>query len=118
MAKTTHFCMGNAMKSEIGFAPGHLDCGMGMDMGHEENESDSEKSPQSCCKNITEHLQVDDDFQLKKDHFSFELNFAIALVQVLYFGFDLTDTEQPSIALYTSPPLHQDFHVLFEQFLI
>ncbi|MDO8966271.1 hypothetical protein [Algoriphagus sp.] len=118
MAKTTHFCMGHAMKSDFGFSPKHLDCGMAMDMDHEESDSKSEKSTQSCCENITEHLQVDEDVQLEKNHYSFNVVFAVALAQVFIFGLDSVETEQPTFALYTSPPLIQDFHVLFEQFLI
>jgi hypothetical protein len=118
MAKTTHFCMGQAMKSDIGFSPKHLDCGMAMDMDHEESDSNSEKPPQSCCENITEHLQVDDDVQLEKNHYSFNLDFALALTQIFIFGLDSVDTDQPTFTLYASPPLIQDFHVLFEQFLI
>ncbi|MBA4301013.1 MAG: hypothetical protein C0433_13065 [Cyclobacterium sp.] len=110
--------MGHAMKSDIGFSPKHLDCGMAMPMDHSENDQDDQKDPKSCCENITEHLQVDDDGQLKKSHYSFNVVFAVALTQVFIFGLDYVETEQPTFTLYTSPPLIQDFHVLFEQFLI
>jgi hypothetical protein len=118
MAKTTHFCMGHAMKSDFGFSPKHLDCGMAMDMDHEESDSKSEKSTQSCCENITEHLQVDEDVQLKKLDIKLTLNFTVALVQVFVFGLEPFDADQPTFSFYTSPPLNQDIHVLFEQFLI
>jgi hypothetical protein len=38
MAKTTHFCMGHAMKSEFGFGEKHLNCGMEMPMDHSDRE--------------------------------------------------------------------------------
>lgn len=110
--------MGHVMKSDIGFSPKYLDCGMAMDMGHEENGSQSENSQQSCCENITEHLQVDEDVQLKKVDLKITLNFTLALVQVFIFGLEPFDTDQPTFSFYTSPPLKQDFHILFEQFLI
>ena len=49
MAKTTHFCMGMEMKSEIGFGKKHVDCGMEMPMDHSENEQDNQQDTRSCC---------------------------------------------------------------------
>ena len=118
MAKTTHFCMGHAMKSEIGFSQKHLDCGMNMPMDHSENEDDNQKDPKSCCENITEQLQVDDDVELKKADLKLNLNFSVSLIHVFIFGLDLIDTDQSTFTFYLSPPLNQDIHVLFEQFLI
>lgn len=116
MAKTTHFCLGHAVKSEISYTPGHIDCGMEMDMDHEED--DSSQNPQSCCENITEHLQVDDEVQLKKQYFSIEPLFAQALVLVFVFGVELVEIDQPEYVLYTTPPLLQDYPVLYQSFLI
>ncbi|SEG18047.1 hypothetical protein SAMN03080598_02785 [Algoriphagus boritolerans DSM 17298 = JCM 18970] len=110
--------MGHVMKSDIGFSAKHLDCGMAMDMEHEESDSKSENSPQSCCKNIIEHLQVDEDVQLKKVDLKLSVNFTVALVQVFVFGLESSDSDQPTFSYYTSPPLNQDIHVLIEQFLI
>lgn len=118
MAKTTHFCMGHAMKSEIGFGEKHLDCGMDMPMDHSENEQDNSKDPKSCCENITEHLQVDEDVQLKKSEIKLDLNFSLALIQVFIFGLDSSFEENPKIPHYTSPPPFEDLHVLYETYLI
>lgn len=118
MAKTTHFCMGHAMNSEIGFGKKHLDCGMEMPMDHSENEQDNQKDLSSCCENITEHLQVDEDVHLKKFEVKLDLNFALALVQVFVFGLDLSDQENPELPHYSSPPLIEDLHVLHRTFLI
>lgn len=118
MAKTTHFCMGHAMKSELGFGEKHLDCGMEMPMNHSENEQDNQKDLGSCCENITEHLQVDDDVQLKKFEVKLDLNFALALVQVFVFGLDLSTQENPVLPHYPSPPPVEDLYVLYETYLI
>jgi hypothetical protein len=118
MAKTTHFCMGHAMKSELGFGEKHLDCGMAMPMDHSEKGQDSQKDPNSCCENITEHLQVDEDFQQKKFEIKLDLNFAMALVQVFIFGMDVSQQENPEFPLYNSPPPFEDLHVLYETYLI
>ena len=118
MAKTTHFCMGHEMKSEIGFGEKHLDCGMEMPMDHNEQEQDNNQDKKSCCENITEHLQVDEDVQLKKFEIKLDLNFAIALVQVFIFEMDHSTQENPDLPHYSSPPPVEDLHVLYETYLI
>lgn len=118
MAKTTHFCMGMEMKSEIGFGEKHVDCGMGMPMNHSENEQDNHQDPKSCCENITEQIQIDDEFQLKKVEFKFSHDFAMALVQVFVFGIAPNSSEKVTFSPYFSPPIDQDFEVLYQRFLI
>jgi len=118
MAKTTHFCMGHAMKSEIGFSQKHLDCGMNMPMDHSDHEADNKQDPNSCCENITEHLQVDDEVQIKNLDIKLDLNFAIALIQVFVIGSDYFSIESEIAPHHPSPPPAQDLHVLYETFLI
>lgn len=118
MAKTTHYCMGTEMKSELGFAAKHVDCGMEMPMNHDENSSDNQKDPSSCCENVTEHLQVDDDVQLKKLDIQFHLNFAVALVQVFVFGLEPSLDEPNTFSADYTPPISRDFQVLYQNFLI
>ncbi|TDQ18953.1 hypothetical protein DFQ04_0764 [Algoriphagus boseongensis] len=118
MAKTTHFCMGMEMKSEIGFGEKHVDCGMNMPMDHSENDSDNHQDPKSCCENVTTHLQVDDEVQLKKVDIDFSLNFAVALVQVLVFGIEFSSSEEKQFPSYSPPPIEQDLQVLYQSFLI
>jgi hypothetical protein len=118
MAKTTHFCMGTEMTSALGFGAKHVDCGMEMPMSHDEQDSSNQKDPNSCCENVTEHLQVDDDVQLKKLDIQFQLNFAVALVQVFVFGMDQTDADQTDFSPYLTPPLDQNFQLLYQNFLI
>lgn len=110
--------MGHEMKSELGFGEIHLDCGMAMPMDHSEKGQDSQKDPNSCCENITEHLQVDEDFQQKKFEIKLDLNFAMAFVQVFIFGLDVSRQENPELHHYNSPPPFEDLHVLYETFLI
>jgi hypothetical protein len=118
MAKTTHFCMGHEMKSEIGFGEKHLDCGMNMPMNHSEHDSDNQKDPDSCCKNITEHLLVDDEVQLKKIDINMDLNFAIALIQIFVLEADIFSISSLEFPQYNSPPPAQELHILYESLLI
>lgn len=106
------------MKSTVGFGENHLDCGMEMPMDHSENKQDNTGDSNSCCENITEHLQVDDDVQLKKFEVKLDLNFALALVQVFIFNEDLSVQENPELPHYASPPQIEDLHILYETFLI
>lgn len=117
MAKTTHFCMGHAMKSEIGFGEKPLNCGMNMPMDHSE-DGQNKQDPDSCCQNITEHLQVDEDIQLKKSEIHLNINFVVALVQTFIFGLDFSKPESPELLDYTSPPPVGDLHILYETYLI
>lgn len=91
---------------------------MNMPMDHSENEADNEQDSNSCCENITEHLQVDDEVQLKKLDIKIDLNFAAALVQVFVLGTDLDSNEIQEVSKYLPPPPTQDLHVLYESFLI
>ena len=118
MAKTTHFCMGMEMKSEIGFGEKHVDCGMNMPMDHSENNADNHQDPKSCCENITTQLQVDDEFQLKKHDVNLSLNFAMAFVQVFVFGMEILPSGTTDFPPYSHPPLEQDLQVLYQSFLI
>lgn len=118
VAKTTHFCMGHEMESEIGFGEKHLDCGMTMPMDHSENDEDNQQDPNSCCENITTQLQVDDEVLLKKADYQFSPTFALALVQVFVFGIDSFESERLQVPPYFTSPLEQDFQVLYQTFLI
>ncbi|NVJ87261.1 MAG: hypothetical protein HWE15_13200 [Algoriphagus sp.] len=118
VAETTHFCMGHEMESEIGFGEKHLDCGMTMPMDHSENEDDNQQDPNSCCENITTQLQVDDEFHLKKVDHQFSPTFALALVQVFVFGIDPIQSEKTQVPPYFTPPLEEDFQILYQRFLI
>ena len=86
MAKTTHWCMGHAMDSAIGFGEKHLDCGMELP-ADQENEATPE-DPSSCCENKTQHLQVDDDFQVSQLDFQLNPSFTLPFIQVFGFGLD------------------------------
>jgi hypothetical protein len=117
MAKTTHWCMGHAMDSAIGFGEKHLDCGMELP-ADQENEATSE-DPSSCCENKTQHLQVDDDFQVSQLDFQLNPTFTIPFIQVFVFGFDFFAVSAIHFPTESSPdPLKRDFQLLYQTFLI
>lgn len=91
---------------------------MNMTMDHSEDGQDNRQDPNSCCENITEHLQVDEDVHLKKSQTQLDINFAIALFQTFVFGMDFSESESPEVPRYTSPPPFRDLHILYETYLI
>jgi hypothetical protein len=117
MAKTTHWCMGHAMDSAIGFGEKHLDCGMELP-ADQENEATPE-DPSSCCENKTQHLQVDDDFQVSQLDFQPNPTFTLPFIQVFVFGFDFFAISAFHFPAESSPdPPIRDFQLLYQTFLI
>jgi hypothetical protein len=117
MAKTTHWCMGHAMDSAIGFGEKHLDCGMELP-ADQESEATPE-DPSSCCENKTQHLQVDDDFQVSQLDFQLNPTFAIPFIQVFVVGLDFFAVTAIHFPTESSPdPPKRDFQLLYQTFLI
>jgi len=117
MAKTTHWCMGHAMDSAIGFGEKHLDCGMELP-ADQENEATPE-DPSSCCENKTQHLQVDDDFQVSQLDFQLNPSFTLPFIQVFGFGLDFFAVSAIHFPTESSPdPPKRDFQLLYQTFLI
>jgi len=117
MAKTTHWCMGHAMDSAIGFGEKHLDCGMELP-ADQENEATPE-DPSSCCENKTQHLQVDDDFQVSQLDFQVNPSFTLPFIQVFVVGFDFFAASAIHFPAESSPdPPKRDFQLLYQTFLI
>jgi hypothetical protein len=117
MAKTTHWCMGHAMDSAIGFGEKHLDCGMELP-ADQENEANPE-DPSSCCENKTQHLQVDDDFQVSQLDFQVNPSFTLPFIQVFVVGFDFFAVSAIHFPTESSPdPPKRDFQLLYQTFLI
>ena len=117
MAKTTHWCMGHAMDSAIGFGEKHLDCGMELP-ADQENEATPE-DPSSCCENKTQHLQVDDDFQVSQLDFQLNPTFTLPFIQVFGFGLNFFAVSAIHFPAEFSPdPPKRDFQLLYQTFLI
>ena len=114
MAKTTHWCMGHEMESAIGFGEKHLDCGM--ELPTEDSTTDD---PSSCCENKTQHLQVDDDFQVSQVEFQLSPSFTLPLLQVFVFEGDFFSIQEIVFPTELSPPVpKRDFQLLYQSFLI
>ncbi len=114
MAKTTHWCMGHEMDSKIGFGEKHLNCGM--ELPTEDSTSDD---PSSCCENKTQHLQVDDDFQISQAEIQLSHSFILPFLQVFIFKADFFGIQEVDFPSEYSPPIpKRDFQLLYQSFLI
>lgn len=105
--------MGHEMESVLGFGEKHLDCGMNMP-----NEQKDASDPSSCCENTTQHLQVDDDFQLSTLDHSLDLPFVYALLHTIVFNANFFTAVAAAIPQYNSPSPPQDLQLLHETYLI
>jgi len=116
MAKTTHWCMGHEMESAIGFGKKHLDCGMELPT---KDSNSSTEDPSSCCENKTQHLQVDDDFQVNQVEFQLSPTFTPSFLQVFLFEVDFFSIQEVDFPTDHSPPVpKRDFQLLYQTFLI
>lgn len=116
MAKTTHWCMGHEMESRIGFGEKHLDCGMELPT---EDSNPTSKDPSSCCENKTQHLQVDDDFQISQLEFQLNSTFILPFLQAFIFEADFFNIQEVDFHADYSPPIpKRDFQLLYQTFLI
>ena len=108
VAKTTHWCMGHEMDSKIGFGEKHLDCGMEVPI-----EDSTSEDPSSCCENKTQHLQVDDDFQISQVEFQLNPYFILPFLQVFIFEAYFFNIQEVDFPPEYRPPIPQsDFQIL------
>ncbi|KPQ19930.1 MAG: integral membrane protein in CUS efflux operon [Algoriphagus marincola HL-49] len=115
VAKTTHLCMGHAVESEIGISPKHLDCGMNMP---ESSEDSSSEDPETCCENVIEKLQVEDDFSVQKADLKLDIKFLAAFIPVFLLGLDFFEIPSLVLDFAEGPPLPTPLHILHQVFLI
>ena len=119
MAKTTHWCMGHEMESAIGFGEKHLDCGMELPAQESGDSDAATEDPSNCCENKTQHLQVDDDFQVSQVEFQLSPSFTIPFIQVFVVGLDFFNIQEVVFPTEHSPPApKRDFQLFYQTFLI
>jgi hypothetical protein len=120
LTMNTHFCGGHAMKSTVSVGASQLDCGMGT-MDQIEIRSQpvvSSYTPEPCCKNDHQEIQVDKKATCQKASVELNQTFLVAIIhtfiQPLIF-IARVDVNHPN---YSPPPLTRDIAVLIQTFLI
>ncbi|MBN3582304.1 hypothetical protein JYB64_07875 [Algoriphagus aestuarii] len=120
MARSTHFCGGMEMLSELSLKAAHIDCGMEQVLP----DCDSEKEHQNhfksshCCDNEFELVNMDEDFSFAKAGINLHLDFAVAFVHTFIFNRIIQEESLSEIPFYTPPILELDQQVLFQTFII
>lgn len=119
MAKSTHFCGGLEMLSELSLNASHIDCGMEQKVPDcESKDSKTHLKAKGCCDNEFEILNMDEDFSITKATFNLHLNFAVAFVHTFIFNSSLEVPLNSELPDYYPPILKRDHQVLFQTFLI
>ena len=120
---STHYCQGEAIKSQVNLLPEDLDCGM-MGMNSSCNipvKNDNHKTHIDnipCCQNEYQTIQLTEDFIRDATPITFHVDFAIAIVYATLNLNLFPNSTQQSHTEYHSPPIEKDIQVLFQTFLI
>lgn len=119
MAKSTHFCGGLEMLSQLSLNASHINCGMEQKIPDcETNDGKVHVQDSGCCDNEFEILHLDEDFSITKASLHLNLDFAYALVHTFILNVSLEETTSTTYSGYSPPFLKQDQQVLFQTFII
>lgn len=117
----THYCGGEAVKTEISLLNEDLDCGMeSLDKGECLQEDSSEFlkiSPKPCCEDQHESIMMDVDLNSSKS----DITYPNLVFTVLFFVSEITFSERQNIdlkILYTPPLPVPELTVLLQRFII
>jgi hypothetical protein len=120
IAMNTHFCGDIAVKSALSIGEEHLDCGMAnMDTDCDLDESDHDNlSSQSCCKNLHQVLNSDDNFKNQVNEIQFSTNFIVVFVQSYINALEEIHEDRNKFHFESPPTVTTDIQVLYQTFLI
>lgn len=117
----THFCGGEAVKSEIVSGHSEMTCGMTKEDNSCErkiNYYSNAFSEKECCQNEFSSLQIEEEFNYKinfENSVQISIDLALNSISLLFFTGDNTYSYKPD----RPPPLiSKNLQVLFQTFLI
>lgn len=111
--------MGRAVDSELMIGMHELSCGMmDMDAACESEDLALAFMAPGCCDNEFLSIEIEDDYKLVSETFSFETQFLFAFTYTTIF--DSQDNHEPFVAHVDHPPplLGQDYQSLYQSFLL
>ncbi len=115
LAMVTHYCGGQAVKSQLTIGHGNLGCGMDMRTSSEQSKAvDNESS--GCCENQYQSFEIEDDYSLLQ--LSLNLDFIAAFVHSFLEIVLVPGQQHPQYAHYSPPLLLRDIHILNQVFII
>ena len=117
LAMVTHYCGGQAVKSQLMIGHGNLGCGMSdMEMATEHNSKEKSLEYSGCCEDQYQSFEIEDDFNLLQ--LSLNLDFVTAFVHSFLDVVLLSEEEHPQHAHYSPPVLFRDIPILNQVFII
>ncbi len=117
-AMNTHYCGGRAVESSLSIGIEHLDCGMPAEKKKKSNCEDEQLDKQSCCKNLHQVMEVDENQDTVFPVFNLNQTLLISFVYSFVFNFLNKEGKHVSVFPYPPPLLEKDSQVLFQTFLI
>ena len=119
LTMNTHFCGGHAMKSTVSVGATALDCGMAsMDQIVIDPGTLAELTPEPCCENEHQALQIHEKATTQKASVELSVTFLVAVVHGFVSPIINAQRDEHEHPLYSPPPLSRDLAVLFQSFLI
>lgn len=119
LAMVTHYCGGQAVKSQLMIGSNHLDCGMAdMNMATEQDPEAIDYTSSGCCENQYQTFEIEDDYQINLSQLSLNLDFVVAFVHSFWNVVLLSETEHPQYTNYSPPLLLRDIPLLHQVFII
>src|SRR5690606_10517387 len=115
LAMVSHYCGGQAVKSQLTIGHGNLGCGMDMRTSSEQSRSaDNEAS--GCSEYKYQAFAIEDDYSLLQLSLDFD---AVAAFVLSFLEIVLVPGQQhPQCADYSPPLLLSDIHILNQVFII
>lgn len=117
LAMVTHYCGGQAVKTQLVIGHGSLNCGMtDMAMATEQRSTGTNYEVPGCCEDQYQSFEIEDDFKLLQ--LSLNLDFVAAFVHSFLDVVLLSEEEHPQHAHYSPPLLFRDIPILNQTFII
>lgn len=113
----THFCMGHAVETKLGFGKSEVDCGMGMAVVQTcEHETQLNRIP--CCEN--EYRSAAHDETVTIAGFMLNLKWSFSTANISLFNWQPTFHTQTFTVNpdYSPPLLAREFPILLQSFLL
>ena len=116
----THFCGEYHVDTQLVLGHEKLDCGMPemVDACDAPSSGETHISKSSCCDDVFQELNIENEFKPKAEKLNISLEFVSAyLFSALIVNPDNNELN-PSFKFYLTPPIERDIPVLVQSFLL
>jgi hypothetical protein len=114
---STHYCMGRVVDTELMVGVHDLSCGM-MDMEAACDYEGVRFMASGCCDNVNFSIEIEDDYQIFSEAFTFDNNFLVAFTYAFLIDYTHEVEQVYAHSEIYPPPLDQDYQSLYQSFLL